>query len=157
MVYINRDRIRFTDTDATGIVYFGSFATYFDESFLAMIRESNIGWDEHKKYNFGLPIVDYKVQYFHPLKFGDEIDVYCIIIHIGNSSFTSLHLISSAKSGRIYSKAEITRVSVSLKGFKKIPIPEFLLEIFKANYDKIDDKGIKTLEKRIASWKSDSS
>ena len=40
------ETVRFADTDAADIVYFGAFATYFDESFLTALRQKGLGCEK---------------------------------------------------------------------------------------------------------------
>ncbi len=128
-MHISHHVVRFSDTDAAGILYFGSFATYFDESFLSALRSEGIGWDEHKKYNFLLPIIEHKTRFFHPLKFGDQVSVYCWISRIGKTSFTSKHVMINDETGEICATGYISRVVVDYHKFTKSPIPEKLREI----------------------------
>ncbi|RMG21426.1 MAG: acyl-CoA thioesterase [Methanobacteriota archaeon] len=128
-MHVSHHVVRFSDTDAAGILYFGSFATYFDESFLSALRSQGIGWDEHKKYNFLLPIVEHKTRFFHPLKFGDEVSVYCWISRIGKTSFTSKHVMIHKETAKICATGYITRVVVDYSQFVKSEIPSELLKI----------------------------
>ena len=92
-------RVRFSDTDAAGIVYFGAFATYFDESFLAALRAYGIGWEEHHSLGFFLPIVEQHIQFYHPVRAGDKITVFVAISRIGNRSFTCQHKVILKEDG----------------------------------------------------------
>lgn len=128
-MHVSHHIVRFSDTDAAGILYFGSFATYFDESFLSALRSEGIGWDEHKKYNFLLPIIEHKTRFFHPLKFGDEVKVYCWISRIGKTSFTSKHVMVKSENDQICATGYISRVVVDYNEFVKCLIPKELHEI----------------------------
>ncbi len=125
-MHISQQVVRFSDTDAAGILYFGSFATYFDESFLSALRTHGIGWDEHKSYNFLLPIVEHKTKFYAPLKFGDHVNVYCYISHIGNSSFKSSHVIENIQTKTVCASGYIIRVVVDYNTFEKRVIPKIL-------------------------------
>lgn len=108
-------RVRFSDTDAAGIVYFGAFATYFDESFLAALRSHGIGWEEHHSYGFFLPIVEQHIQFYHPIRAGDKITVFVAISRIGNRSFTSQHKVILRENGEdiLVASGHITRAVVT--------------------------------------------
>ena len=125
-MHVSQQVVRFSDTDAAGILYFGSFATYFDESFLSALRIHGIGWDEHKSYSFLLPIVEHKTKFYAPLKFGDHVNVYCYISHIGNSSFKSSHVIENSLTNTVCASGYIVRVVVDYNTFEKREIPTVL-------------------------------
>ncbi|MCH8906804.1 MAG: acyl-CoA thioesterase [Candidatus Heimdallarchaeota archaeon] len=126
-------RLRFSDIDSAGIAYFGSFPSFFDESFIAAMRENNIRWDDHKKFKFLLPIIEQKTNFFHPLDLGDLASIYMGIIKIGNRSFRSQHLITVQKDGKdiLVATGYISRVTVGFETFKAIQIPELLLNMLK--------------------------
>jgi len=96
-IFFVEDTVRFADTDAAGIVYFGAFATYFDESFLTALRQKGLGWERCKKLGFILPIVEQKINFFHPLRVGDTIRIAMGVTRIGNKSLTSSHIVSLRK------------------------------------------------------------
>ncbi len=129
-MHVTEEIVRFSDTDAAGILYFGSFATYFDESFLSALREEGIGWDEHKTYNFLLPIIEHKTNFYAPLKFGEKVRVYCSITKVGRTSFTSSHLLQRVSDGVICAQGYISRVVVDYNTFQKKEIPNVLKKIF---------------------------
>jgi YbgC/YbaW family acyl-CoA thioester hydrolase len=133
VVHVKTEVIRFADTDAAGILYFGSFTTYFDESFLSMLRQHGIGWDEHRTHNFLLPIVEQKTNFFLPLKFGEEVRVYTIISHIGSRSFRSHHILEKAQNEEIVAIGYISRVTVDYDTFRSVKIPEILRSCFETH------------------------
>ena len=45
-IFFMEETVRFADTDAADIVYFGAFATYFDESFLTALRQKGLGCEK---------------------------------------------------------------------------------------------------------------
>lgn len=124
-------RLRFSDIDSAGIAYFGSFPSFFDESFIAAMRENNIRWDDHKKFKFLLPIIEQKTNFFYPLDLGDLASIYMGIIKIGNRSFRSQHLITVEKEGTdiLVATGYIARVTVGYETFEAIQIPEPLLNM----------------------------
>ncbi len=122
-MYKTTEIVRFSDTDAAGILYFGSFATYFDENFLGILRYYGLDWEAHKKLDFLLPIIEHKTSFHHPLKFGDEVEVLCYVSRIGNHSFTTNHVIVNKETGEICASGYISRVVVGYDNFVKRDIP----------------------------------
>lgn len=139
MIHRIKEIVRFSDTDAAGILYFGSFATYFDESFLSMLRQHGIGWNEHKSMNFLLPIIEQKTNFHKPLFFGDEVEINCFITHIGRSSFTSRHIIRRNGEADIVASGYITRVVVTYKTFEKQDIPTLLRKVLENHYHELQE------------------
>lgn len=133
--FISKQTVRFFDTDAAGIVYFGAFAIYFDEGFHDALRSKGIGWTQHREEDFLLPIVEQNCRFFHPLRAHDEINVVMNISKIGNRSFTSSHevyLVKEDGTDQICASGTISRVVVDYKNFQPKVIPTKLLEILKS-------------------------
>ena len=130
-IYEFDEIIRFSDCDPAGICYFGRYSTFFDESFIAAMRENKFFWDDHKKFKFLIPIVETKTQYYHPLIAGDTAKIYTTIKRVGNKSFTSQHKITKKENGKeiLIAKGYISRVTVDYFDFKSIQIPEILKNI----------------------------
>lgn len=125
--------VRFSDTDAAGIVYFGAFATFFDESFLAAIRSKGIGWEEHRIHGFLLPIVEQHIKFLFPVRASDTIRVEVGVSLIKNRSFSTQHVVYLEKDGENIQTATgtISRVVVDYDSFEPIIIPDKLLVILK--------------------------
>ena len=143
-IFFMEDTVRFADTDAAGIVYFGAFATYFDESFFAALRQKGLGWERCKKLGFILPIVEQKINFFHPLRVGDTIRIAMGVTRIGNKSLTSSHIVSLKKQDEIVLAARgyLSMAVVDLNSFKSRSIPEELLrflEFFSTSEEELWD------------------
>ena len=133
--YISKQIVRFSDTDAAGIVYFGAFATYFDEGFHAALRSKGVGWNQHREDDFLLPIVEQNCRFFYPLRAHDEIKVVMNISKIGNRSFTSSHKVFVVKedgTDQMCASGTISRVIVDYKNFKAKKIPDKLRNILES-------------------------
>ncbi|MCP4681871.1 MAG: acyl-CoA thioesterase [Desulfobacterales bacterium] len=127
-IFFMEDTVRFADTDAAGIVYFGAFATYSDESFLTALRQNDLGWARCKELGFILPIVEQKINFFHPLRIGDTIRIAMGVTRIGNKSLTSSHIVFLKKQdGTILAaKGYLSIAVVDLESFKSKSIQEEL-------------------------------
>ncbi len=134
--FVSKQIVRFSDTDAAGIVYFGAFATYFDEAFHAALRSSGIGWDSHREDDFLLPIVEQNIRFYYPLRAHDEIEVIMTVSKIGNRSFTSSHqvYIQNEKDRQLCASGSISRVVVDYKNFEPKIIPSKLRKILEMHY-----------------------
>jgi len=126
-------KLRFSDIDSAGIAYFARFASFFDESFIAAMKENDITWNDHEKFQFLLPIVEQHTTFFYPLNLGDLASIYMGIIKTGKRSFRSQHLITIEKDGKkvLVATGYIARVTVDYRSFKPIEIPEPLLTMLK--------------------------
>ncbi|MCE7733726.1 MAG: acyl-CoA thioesterase [Candidatus Heimdallarchaeota archaeon] len=134
--FVSKQIVRFSDTDAAGIVYFGAFATYFDEAFHAALRSSGIDWDSHRKDDFLLPIIEQNIRFYYPLRAHDEIEVIMTVSKIGNRSFTSSHqvYIQNEQDRQLCASGSISRVVVDYKNFEPKIIPSKLRKVLELHY-----------------------
>jgi acyl-CoA thioester hydrolase len=79
-----RTRVDFSDTDATGVVYYGRYPVLFDRAIVAYRRQLGVdllGPDGHHYM-----IRSVAAQYHGSLRFDDELDVHVRISRIGRTS-----------------------------------------------------------------------
>jgi 1,4-dihydroxy-2-naphthoyl-CoA hydrolase len=118
-------KIQLRDTDATGVVYFTELLRLAQEtaSDLLSIREMI------EKEDFITPIVHAEVDYFFPLKVGDEVDIVTKVEKVGTTSFTLGFSFFGSKK-REMAKASIIHVVIRKKTGIPIPIPKRILRAF---------------------------
>lgn len=114
-------KIRLSETDATGCIYFINQLKFASEAFEALLEE-RIGNMELGSGKYALPMVDVSSQYFAPLKMGDEIEIQLHIKSIGRSSI-ELHALI-LKEGRKVGEVSMKHVFISTETRRSTEIPE---------------------------------
>ena len=79
-----RTRVDFSDTDVTGVVYYGRYPVLFDRAIVAYRRHLGIDLLGPPGHHYLIRAV--AVQYHGSLRFDDEIDVHVRIARIGRTS-----------------------------------------------------------------------
>jgi acyl-CoA thioester hydrolase len=79
-----RTRIDFSDTDVTGVVYYGRYPALFDRAIVAYRRHLDIDLLGPPGHHYLIRAV--AAQYHRSLRFDDEIDVHVCIAKIGRTS-----------------------------------------------------------------------
>ncbi len=67
--HTTRTRVRYAETDATGIVYYANYFIYFELGRLEMFRELGLPYDRH------LPIVETTCRYRASAEFDDVLEI----------------------------------------------------------------------------------
>lgn len=80
--------IRFSDTDANGHVFFGTYFTLFDTAFLKYLNRIGYSFNRFLQNDLNFYYVEAKTQYKSPLKFDDDLEVAVHVNHLGKTSFT---------------------------------------------------------------------
>lgn len=81
--------VRMYDTDAAGILYFGSQFRFAHDAFEALLAEEGFTFQHlFEKSPFIFVIVHAESDYKHSLHVGDQLEVETEVSHIGTTSFT---------------------------------------------------------------------
>jgi acyl-CoA thioester hydrolase len=80
-VFRTRLRARYADTDATGIVYYGSYQRYFEVGRVEMFRELGL------PYDWRLPIVETRCRYRASARFDDLLEVRSCVEEVRTRAF----------------------------------------------------------------------
>ena len=122
-------RVRYGETDRMGYVYYGNYATYFEVARVETLRKLGISYKELEDDGVMLPVLDFKIRYFKPAFYDDELVIRTIIkkmpairIHFSYKTFNEI--------GELINEAEITLVFVSTKTQKPVKLPDDLKEKF---------------------------
>lgn len=120
MLTIKR-KIRLSETDATGVLYFTNQMKFAVEAFEELLEK--LFPDMAKTFEeYGFPIVDAHSIYLAPLRSGDEIEIQLLVEKIGDSSLQLYYIIN--KGGRKVGEVRIKHVLVSKKTGRSAPMPE---------------------------------
>ncbi|MFM7728720.1 MAG: acyl-CoA thioesterase, partial [Flavobacteriales bacterium] len=72
-------RVRYAETDRMGYVYYGNYATYFEVARVETLRAIGITYKSLEDEGILLPVVDFRIRYFAPAHYDDEICITCAI------------------------------------------------------------------------------
>ena len=121
-------KVRFSDTDPAGVMYFprfldsfhGVFEDWFDEDLKMPYRwmlEDTRG---------GFPTVSVDVDYRGPFRFGETMEVELSVTEVGDRSFACTYRARLSGSDRVLVRAVMKVATVDLDKFKSVPIPNKL-------------------------------
>jgi 4-hydroxybenzoyl-CoA thioesterase len=142
-MFVNRRtvRIEWGDCDPAGIVFYPRYLAIFDECTARLIERAT-GMTKLKLLETGevagFPLVDVRLRFLLPTRFGDDVEIESAVKEIGKSSFRVLHRLS--KGGELAVEAEEKRVWVGRDPkdpgkIKSKPIPKDVLERLKLKRD----------------------
>ncbi|HXW36304.1 MAG TPA: thioesterase family protein [Nitrososphaerales archaeon] len=117
----SKTRVRLSDTDAQGVVYYGRYYDYFDVSRLEMCRRVGVTVSALGKRGLMFVAAESACTYEGSAKFDDELTLRVGISRLGRSSVTYAHSILRGK--RILARGTVVDVMVDDKGEPSL-IPE---------------------------------
>ena len=75
-------RVRYSETDMMGYVYYGNYASYFEVGRVEAIRQLGLSYRKMEDDGIALPVIDYSIKYFKPAFYDDELTIETTITEI---------------------------------------------------------------------------
>jgi acyl-CoA thioester hydrolase len=118
--------VRWSDVDAAGVVYFGTFVRFFEIAEEELFREAGVAYGAvFDRFDCWLPRVKYTCEFRAPARLGDVLSVSPWVRRIGTKSITIEFAIDKRTGGRV-ADCEIVLVCVDRTTWKGKPIPDGL-------------------------------
>ena len=116
-------RVRLSETDAVGIVFFGSYAAYMDVGRMDYLE--NLGLTR-----LGGPVrdlipgavVSHAAEFHAPARYNDAIEINVRIASVGHSSYTFHFLLANRRSAEVVASGQLTLVWLD-RSFRPMPMP----------------------------------
>jgi acyl-CoA thioester hydrolase len=87
-------RVRFAETDAMGIVHHSRYLPMVEEARIAYLRHIGHPYQEIRKDNIEMNVLEAFVQYRQPLLFDDVVDVHTTLASVERASFQMAYLLT---------------------------------------------------------------
>jgi len=117
----HRIRVRFSDCDPQGVLFFGNHLTYFDVAMTELWREAIGPYGEMTAGGVDSVVAEAGVRYLAPVRFDAEVEVSVEILRLGTTGMSARMQIS--EEGRPLSEGEVRYVFVATGGNEKTEIP----------------------------------
>lgn len=76
-------RVRYQETDGMGVVYHGNYLTWFEIARTEWTRINGYAYQAIEARGLYLPVVDISIQYKHPARYDDVVEVRCRMTDMG--------------------------------------------------------------------------
>jgi acyl-CoA thioester hydrolase len=124
--FVTRVRARYCETDAAGVVYYGSFMHYFEVGKMEMFRELGLS------YNSAIPIVETYCRYPAPAYFDDLLEIRTRFDDIRAKGFkirSDVYKVESGHDAVLVGEGFTTHVYID-ENRKPRPLPDHYLRAF---------------------------
>ena len=121
-------KVYYSDTDAYGVVWHGSYLRWFEMGRINLCEQA--GYSLSKLYNadITLPVVEINVKYKSPAKLEDDLVIKTSLKEISRLSMTFEQKILNAKTEKLYVEAIVKVVAVHNDGNLYRTLPEQMTE-----------------------------
>lgn len=104
--FVHRIRVRFSETDAMGVVHHAAYLPYLEEARVEYLRSLGHPYTELRDHGTEFAVVEAAVRYLRPLHFDDEVDVHLALVGTTAATFQMGYLL------RVDGTARATAVTV---------------------------------------------
>jgi acyl-CoA thioester hydrolase len=106
------NRVRFEETDMQGVVFYGNYVTYQDETASEFFRQVGYSYQRIEAAGWDIHVVNVDLDYRGQATFEDELVHGFRVETIGESSMTSTYRARRADDGTVLAEGSVTHVAV---------------------------------------------
>lgn len=120
-------RVRYSETDRMGYVYYGNYSSYFEVARVEALRNIGISYRSLEDGGIMLPVLEYRIKYFKPAYYDDELIIKTSIPEKPEVRIKFLYETFNSE-GLKLNEAETTLVFVDIKSNKPCQPPASVQE-----------------------------
>lgn len=123
-------RVRYGETDAMGVVYYGNYPLYLEQGRTEWLRDIGYTYKGLEDTGVLLPVTQLKIDYKHPASYDDLITVSTRLKELPTAKITFLYEAHN-QDKRLLCKAETTLAFIDKNTGKIRRVPDYLIERIK--------------------------
>ena len=116
-------RVRYSDTDHFGVVYYARYLDWFEAGRTEILREHGTNYADLEKKGVFAPVVEVKVNYKVPAKYDQIVIVETEIEKIGNTSIKFNYKVFNKENMKLLAEAYTVNVFIN-QDMKPVKVPE---------------------------------
>lgn len=126
-------KVRYSDTDAQGIVFNGNYATYFDDTLTDYFDLVGYRWVEVE-----VVLARMEIDFRTPARLGETLVTGARVARIGNTSLAMEMVTWDEATDRVVAEAKQIQVIVDAHDFRPVPVPPDLVAAIEAVQGSMD-------------------
>ncbi len=126
-------RVRYSETDQMGVVYYGNYAQYYEVGRVEAMRELSTSYSEMEKRGIAMPILSMNCKYIRPAQYDDLLIIRTTIADMPATRIRFDYEIFDEK-GNLLNIGETTLVFVDKVTFKPCRSPKWFTELLKKRF-----------------------
>ena len=120
----HRLRVRWSECDLQGVVFYPNYLAYFDHLLTELWREAVGPYGEITQLGIDLVVAEASIRYRASARFDEEIEIVAAMSRLGTTSMTTGLKIERVADGALLAEGELRHVFVDPDNFKKRDIPD---------------------------------
>lgn len=130
MKHTFEQKVYYSDTDAYGVVWHGSYVRWLEMGRIDMFEEMGYALPCLIENNIVLPVVNLNIRYKSSARLNDNLIIETEVGEYGNTSVTFEQRIFAKNSGKTFIEAQVKVVAIDNNGKLYRKMPQILLDAF---------------------------
>ena len=119
----HRLRVRWSECDLQGVVFYPNYLAYFDHALTELWREAVGPFGEINDLGVDLVVAEARIRYRTSARFDDEIEITVSITHLGASSMVMEMTVARCADDAVLAEGRLRHVFVDPDGLQKREMP----------------------------------
>jgi len=123
--------VRFQEVDMMGVVWHGHYAEYFEDGRCALGKVYGLSYDDFFRERIKAPLVNFEIEYMHPLLFGETFQVETSLLWTEAVRFNHLYVIRRETDGLVVSQGSTVQLLLDAEDNLLMAWPEYFQRLRK--------------------------
>lgn len=123
---IYRVRVRYSETDQMGYVYYGNYARYYEIGRTELMRSMGIHYKSMEERGIIMPVVFMEAKYLRPARYDDLIEIRTRIKKLTDKSIVFESLIYNGED-QLLNRGIVSLCFLDKQTQQRIPTPSFVI------------------------------
>ena len=119
----HRLRVRWSECDLQGVVFYPNYLAYFDHAITELWREAIGPYADMRELGIDMVVAEVGIRYRESARFDEEIDLVARIRRLGNTSMSTELTVERVADGATLAEGELRHVFVDPENFQKHDMP----------------------------------
>ena len=135
MINGNHDlRVRYSDTDQMGYVYYGRYASYYEIARVELFRKLGFSYRKLEEKGIGMPVIEMNSKFLLPVKYDELISIQTVIKELPTLKICFYYEIFNSKN-KLVNTGKTVLTFIDLKSKKPVRTPKTLLSLIKKKFN----------------------
>lgn len=143
MKHIFEQKVYYSDTDAYGVVWHGSYLRWLEMGRIEHGESIGCNLLELQAQNIALPVVNLNIKYKSSAKLNDELIIETVLSSFNKLSATFSQKIIDKNSGKVFIEAVVDVVAIDNNGKLYRKMPQILIDAFTDALEKNEEYALK--------------
>lgn len=122
-------RVRYSETDQMGYVYYGNYAAYFEVARTEAFRRLGIHYKEMEASGVMMPVLEMKTKFIRPAKYDDLLTIRLFLKHNPTAARILFEYEVFNEAEQLLTIGETTMVFVDMKTGRPTPTPQEIQQV----------------------------